>query len=232
MRTFCPNDFLFSLKVIVIIRVECSSSVKLQRKQKSDEINIWRKNSWIWKMVAVFYQDQNWKDQFTVLLDFTGMLLAGMSMKLSKKTIAKIPQNMLKINEIAYIWGTKKQEFLFKQENSHACVRLKALLNKHWKKKLNCSHMWHDQGEWVGCCYYWLYRLKEATDSNVLLCLEIHKFAHISGTSFRIVMGFGSKWGLDLNVKIGSRLYWKLKIEHCQHVTHFHWSCHIYINLN
>ena len=27
---------------------------------------------------------------------------------------------MLKINEIAYIWGTKKQEFLFKQENSHA----------------------------------------------------------------------------------------------------------------
>ena len=37
------------------------------------------------------------------------------------------------------------------------------------------------------------YKLKEVTDSNVLLCLEIHKFAHISGTRFRIVMGFGSK---------------------------------------
>ena len=37
------------------------------------------------------------------------------------------------------------------------------------------------------------YRLKEVTDSNVLLCLEIHKFAHIFGTRFWIVMGFGSK---------------------------------------
>ena len=37
------------------------------------------------------------------------------------------------------------------------------------------------------------YRLKEATDSNVLLCLEIHRFAHISGTRFGIVMGIGSK---------------------------------------
>ena len=37
------------------------------------------------------------------------------------------------------------------------------------------------------------YRLKEVTNSNVLHCLEIHKFAHIFGTRFRIVMGFGSK---------------------------------------
>ena len=37
------------------------------------------------------------------------------------------------------------------------------------------------------------YRLKEVTDYNVLLCLEIHRLAHISGTRFRIVMGFGSK---------------------------------------
>ena len=39
-------------------------------------------------------------------------------------------------------------------------------------------------------------RLKEVTDYNVLLCLEIHRFAHISGTRFRIVMGFGSKCGI------------------------------------
>ena len=31
------------------------------------------------------------------------------------------------------------------------------------------------------------------TNSNVLHCLEIQRFAHISGTRFRIVMGFGSK---------------------------------------
>ena len=33
----------------------------------------------------------------------------------------------------------------------------------------------------------------EVTNSNVLHCLEIQRFAHISGTRFRIVMGFGSK---------------------------------------
>ena len=38
-----------------------------------------------------------------------------------------------------------------------------------------------------------LYRLKEVTSFNVLHCLEIQRFAHISGTRFRIVMGFGSK---------------------------------------
>ena len=37
------------------------------------------------------------------------------------------------------------------------------------------------------------YRQKEVTNSNVLYCLEIQRFAHISGTRFRIVMGFGSK---------------------------------------
>ena len=37
------------------------------------------------------------------------------------------------------------------------------------------------------------YRLKEVTNSNVLHCLKNQKFAHISGTRFRIVMGFGSK---------------------------------------
>ena len=37
------------------------------------------------------------------------------------------------------------------------------------------------------------YRLKEVTNSNVLHCLEIQRFAHISGTRFWIVMGFGSK---------------------------------------
>ena len=36
------------------------------------------------------------------------------------------------------------------------------------------------------------YRLKEETNSNVLHCLEIQRFAHISGTRCRIVMGFGS----------------------------------------
>ena len=37
------------------------------------------------------------------------------------------------------------------------------------------------------------YRLKEVTNSNVLHCLETQRFAHISGTRFWIVMGFGSK---------------------------------------
>ena len=37
------------------------------------------------------------------------------------------------------------------------------------------------------------YRLKEVTNYNVLHCLEIHRFAHISGTKFQIVMGFQSK---------------------------------------
>ena len=37
------------------------------------------------------------------------------------------------------------------------------------------------------------YRRKEVTNSNVLHCLKIPRFAHISGTRFRIVMGFGSK---------------------------------------
>ena len=37
------------------------------------------------------------------------------------------------------------------------------------------------------------YRLKEVTNPNVLHCLEIQRFAHISGTRFRLVMGFGSK---------------------------------------
>ena len=36
--------------------------------------------------------------------------------------------------------------------------------------------------------------LKEVTNSHVLQCLEIQRFAHISGTRFRIVMGFGSKY--------------------------------------
>ena len=36
------------------------------------------------------------------------------------------------------------------------------------------------------------YRLKEVTNSNLLHCLEIQRFAHISGITFRIVMGFGS----------------------------------------
>ena len=39
----------------------------------------------------------------------------------------------------------------------------------------------------------WSYRLKEVTNSNVLHCLEIQRFAHISGTRFLIVMGFGSQ---------------------------------------
>ena len=36
-------------------------------------------------------------------------------------------------------------------------------------------------------------RLKEVTNSNVLQCLDILRFAHISGTRYRIVMEFGSK---------------------------------------
>ena len=36
------------------------------------------------------------------------------------------------------------------------------------------------------------YRLKKVT--NDLHCLEIQRFAHISGTRFQIVMGFGSKY--------------------------------------
>ena len=31
------------------------------------------------------------------------------------------------------------------------------------------------------------------TNSNVLHCLEIQRFAHISGTRYRIVIGFGSE---------------------------------------
>ena len=38
------------------------------------------------------------------------------------------------------------------------------------------------------------YRLKEVTNSNVLYCLEIQRFALISGTRFWIVMRFGSKF--------------------------------------
>ena len=37
------------------------------------------------------------------------------------------------------------------------------------------------------------YRLKEVTNSNVLHCLDIQRFAHISGTRYRIVIGFESK---------------------------------------
>ena len=37
------------------------------------------------------------------------------------------------------------------------------------------------------------YRLKEVTNSNVFHCLKNQRFAHISGTRFWIVMGFGSK---------------------------------------
>ena len=38
------------------------------------------------------------------------------------------------------------------------------------------------------------YRRKEVTNSNIKLhCLEIQRFAHISGTRFKIAMGFGSK---------------------------------------
>ena len=37
------------------------------------------------------------------------------------------------------------------------------------------------------------YRLKEVTNSEVLRCLEIQRCSYISGTRFRIVMGFGSK---------------------------------------
>ena len=38
------------------------------------------------------------------------------------------------------------------------------------------------------------YRLKQITYSYVLHCFEIQRFAHISGTRWRIVMGFGSKY--------------------------------------
>ena len=37
------------------------------------------------------------------------------------------------------------------------------------------------------------YRLKEVTNSNVFHCLDIQRFAHISRTRFRIVIGIGSK---------------------------------------
>ena len=40
------------------------------------------------------------------------------------------------------------------------------------------------------------------TNSNVLQCLEIQRFAHISGTRFRIVMGSGSKCRI-LNGQVG-----------------------------
>ena len=42
------------------------------------------------------------------------------------------------------------------------------------------------------------YRRKEVTISNVLHCLEIQRFAHISGTRFQIVMGF--RFRIDPNV--------------------------------
>ena len=38
------------------------------------------------------------------------------------------------------------------------------------------------------------YRPREVRNSNVLHCLESQRFAHISGTRFQIVMGFGSKY--------------------------------------
>ena len=85
--------------------------------------------------------------------------------------------------------------------------------------------MWQDQGSrgmsLMSLILILSYMLKEVTNSNILYCLEIQRFAHISGTKFRIIMGFGSKCRI-LN---GLLDY----IEHCWHVTHFPWSCHILI---
>ena len=50
--------------------------------------------------------------------------------------------------------------------------------------------------------------LKEVTNSYVLHCLEIQRFAHISGTRFRIVMLFGSKrWILNGQVDYIENLF-------------------------
>ena len=46
---------------------------------------------------------------------------------------------------------------------------------------------------WMSLILILSYRLKEVTNSNVLHCLEMQRFAHISKTRFRIVMGFRSK---------------------------------------
>ena len=58
------------------------------------------------------------------------------------------------------------------------------------------------------------YRLKEVTNSIVLHCLEIQRFAHISGTRFRIVMGFESKCRI-LNGEVDNIENLKLNIATC-----------------
>ena len=62
--------------------------------------------------------------------------------------------------------------------------------NAHFKKVI-CDMI---KGmSWMSQILILSYRLKEVTNSIVLHCLEIQGCAHISGTRFRIVMGFGSK---------------------------------------
>ena len=64
------------------------------------------------------------------------------------------------------------------------------------------------------------YRLKEVTNSNALHCLEIQRFAYISGTRFRIVMGFGSKCRI-LNGQVDYIENSKLNIADMRHAAHF-----------
>ena len=59
---------------------------------------------------------------------------------------------------------------------------------------------WSRGMRWMLLIMILSYRLKEA-NSNVLHCLEIQRFAHISGTRVRIIMGFMLKCRI-LNRKV------------------------------
>ena len=88
------------------------------------------------------------------------------------------------------------------------------------------THMWHDQGEWVRCRYYWFWftGLKRWQILMFYIVFNFQKLLIIFRTRCLIYMGFGSKCSI-LNGQ--GYTYWKGKIDNCRHVTHFPWSYHI-----
>ena len=71
------------------------------------------------------------------------------------------------------------------------------------------SHRWHDQGEWVWCQDHWFWVMVQAYRGDKFVCFTL--FLNLR----------------ELFTSLQSDLYWKIKIEYCQSVTHFPWSCHI-----
>ena len=63
---------------------------------------------------------------------------------------------------------------------------------------------------WVTCFESWQILM-------FYIIFELQRIVYISVTRYQIEMGFGSKYSI-FNVQM--ILYWKIKIEYCQHVTH------------